>query len=402
MLLGLRSYLLYGNLFCGIEHTRNSGNNIVYVTLLKKSKKEIEVESSFESETIEKLSIKLQKKQHAFLIINDGNVFTKRIESPQTDDLKLVYMAFPNINVEDIFYEIIRQGPTYFVAICRKDHVDDLISKYQSSGISVNNVSFGNSLISSVSAFMDKDNIMTSNAVIQMKDNDILSIEGKEYDKAENYDVNGLRTTSKGLLSLSGALTAVIDNYAPQTNFEHQRQLLVNDFKQTRFFTQFLKFGLVFLFGLLMVNFLFFSHYYGKVNTLQQTSQVNQITKKQVLELNAEVDKKQKMVDDMLKSGTSKSSFYTNAIVQSLPKTILLAGLNYQPLLKQIKEGQLISIDTNVLLISGESSNSNLFSAWISDLDKNAWVSKVDILDYNDVSNSSSNFSIKLNITNEQ
>src|SRR5690606_9911263 len=102
----------------------------------------------------------------------------------------------------------------------------------------------------------------------------------------QTYDINGLKVSDKKLLSLSGALQTVLSNTNPQTNF----QTVTNDFKtqffQQRFFTVFLKSGLVFILGLLLVNFLFFNHYFNKVKELQQVSQINQESKSDMVTLN--------------------------------------------------------------------------------------------------------------------
>lgn len=127
------------------------------------------------------------------------------------------------------------------------------------------------------------------------------------------------------------------------------------------------------LLGILLINFFLFNHYYSAVNELQQTSQIN-------------------------KSSSSKSSFYVNAIIESLPTTILLSELNYQPLLKRIKAEKAIENEVNTILISGASTRSVSFSKWITSLEFFDWTRSVEILSYKDISKSTSDFSIKLKI----
>lgn len=398
MLQGLKTYLLFGNHFCGIEHTTNNGEDILYVTLLKKSKKEVNIESAFQSNSIAELK-EIPKKQHVFLAINNENVLTKSIESEQADGLTLVYKSFPNINLDDFYYEITAQGAIYFVSICRKDYVEALIARYKSQGAIVVNISLGNTIALSITNFIDSNAICSSNSLLTKTNNNIVSIKAVEHKESETYDINGLNVSNHQLLSFSGALVSILNNHGSNSNFE--KQLLVSDYTQSRFFNLYLKFGLTFIFGILLINFLFFNHYFTAVNTLQHTSQINQSTRQSVVELNTKVAKTQKMVDDILKSGASKSSFYTNAIVHSLPSSILLSDLNYQPLKKRIKEKQPIEVSSNILLISGASTNSTTFSKWIADLDELKWVNKTEILNYEDVSKSISNFSIKLSLIHE-
>lgn len=130
MLATLKAYLQFGNRFCGIEHTSKNGQEKLYVTLLKKTKKEVDIENSFDATTIEDLAEKLPKNQHTVLIINNQHVLTKTVKSNQTEELKLVYKAFPNIKLEDFYYEVLVQKSIYSVSICRKTYIEELIRNY--------------------------------------------------------------------------------------------------------------------------------------------------------------------------------------------------------------------------------------------------------------------------------
>ena len=110
---------------------------------------------------------------------------------------------------------------------------------------------------------------------------------------------------------------------------------------------------------------------------------------------------KQKMVDDLLKTNESKSSFYVNEIIHSLPTTVLLKELDYQPLQKRIKADKKIELDENTIVISGSSNSSEIFSNWISQLGKMEWVFKVDIINYGLDSKTVSDFTIKIKLKND-
>jgi Tfp pilus assembly protein PilN len=401
MLKDITTYLQFGNRFCGIEHTSENGQDKLYVTLLKKTKKEVDIEKSFNTTTIGALADKLPKNQHAVLIINNEHVLTKKIESDVNNDLKLVYKAFPNIKLDEFYYEVLIQKSIHFVSICRKTDIETLINEYKNVGVYIIDISLGNTVVFSICEFINSKTILTSNAHIIIEDNSIIAIDKAVKIIQTDYDVKGIKISNNWLLSFSGVLALILNNHYPYTNIEEYKWLLVNEYKQSHFFTQFLKLGLIFILGLLLINFFFFNHYFNTVNDLQQISQINQTTKNKVLELNQTVSKTQKMVDDMLKSSSSKSSFYVNAIAESVPNTILLSELNYQPLLKRIKAEQPIENNLNAILISGTSNSSESYSKWIADLESIDWVTKVEILSYADVSKSTSDFSIKLNLIDD-
>ena len=395
------SYLQFGKYYCGIEHTLLNNEVIIYTTILKKKKKEVVLSSLFSSKSIEEGSKKLSKKQHILLIINNEHVLTKILENETLDSIKLVNTAFPNINLAEFYFEIIQQSSKYFISICRKSYVDSIIESYSNLGVYVVNFSLGNSLVSNVISYIDNSSVSTSNALITCHNNFIEAIDLIQNINEVHYNINGLNTPNYNLLSLSGALSRVLNNYNPFISFQEKRDKLVNEFTQIRFFSQFLNFGLVFILGLLIVNFLLFNFYFNEVNTLNETSQLNQKTKNKILKLDKKVSKAQKMTDDMLKSNSSKSSFYVNAIINSLPESILLSEINYQPLAKNIKKDKAIAIHQNNIVVSGTSNNSSIYSDWITFLEGLNWVNKVEVENYND-SKYSSNFSIKIRLANDE
>lgn len=396
-----KTYLSYGNRFCGVEHGCHNGQEAFYATVLKRNKKNVSVENYFEGTDFEGIVSRLNKKQPVFLVANNDHVLTKRIESAQTEALKLAHNAFPNINLDDFFYEIISQGTSHLVSICRKAYVEGLVLDYKGHGFPVIGISLGNGLVAGIASFLDSASIVTSNACITMDMGVVASIEKKNIEDIVFYNVNGLRANNFQLLSLAAALDIILERFQPMTNFGTFKLSLKNDYRQTRFFSVFIKFGLLFILCGLLINFFVYSLYFEDVNALQQTSQMNQTIKLKLLELSESVNKSQKMVNDMLKGNSSKSSFYVDAIIQGLPSTILLTDLNYQPLLKRIKSGQLVVIDNNTLLVSGESSHSASFSKWIADMEAIDWIRKVEILHYEDASALVSSFSLKLIIDHD-
>jgi hypothetical protein len=128
---------------------------------------------------------------------------------------------------------------------------------------------------------------------------------------------------------------------------------------------------------------------------------VLELSKNKVVTMNEKVVKTQKMVEDVLKGSASKSSFYVDTIINDLPSSILLAELNYQPLRKKIKEDKAIQNIINTIIISGDVNNSMSFSQWITKLENMPWVTTVEILNFDDISKTTSSFSINISIKDD-
>lgn len=402
MLDTIKTYLQYKNRFCGVEYTQKDGQEILYTTILKKTKKTLDIENLFEAPSLNALSNKLPKKQPVFLIINDFNVITKCIEvKAHSINDNLVYNAFPNLNIDDFYYEIVEQGGKFFISICRKSHLETLEKQFMEYGIKVIRIALGNNIISAISNFTNKDQINSSNATIFLEKGLIKTIKKKDLSNFKTYNINGLKISNNNLLSLSGALETAIGNYNHIINFESLIQTLKGNFLQSRFYSILLRTGLTVILSTLLINFFIFNHYFNQVNTLKYSSQINEASKQDLLELNETVNKSQKMVEDMLKSSASKSSYYVNTIIQSLPESVVLSELNFHPLVKGIKKEKPVETDNKTITISGVSNQSESFSEWLNNLENLIWINSVDIMSYEDASNTNSEFNIKLNLTIE-
>ncbi len=398
----LVTYLKFGNRFYGVEHTQINGEVCFYGMCLKKKKKQLDIEASFEVKSFEDLKTHIPKGKAISLVINTNSVLTKQIQGKTDEPLKLVHMAFPNIKVNDFYFETLSQGKNHFVSICRKVYVDDLLNNYNSEGFSIIDFTLGNLLNTVLIPFIDVEALNTSNASISIEDKNITHISPEEVPLESSYNINGLDIKNTQVLSFTSALNLVVKDQTLQSSFSHTKTELRSSYHQKQFANQFLKIGLSVLFLVLLINFLFFNHYYNEVNTLKETAQVLESSKTKMVNLNEKVQKTEKMVTDVLKSSSSKSSFYVNAIIHDLPEHILLKELNYQPVLKRIKEDKAIENERNTILISGQTQQRILFSQWVSQLEAQQWVNSIQILNFEDADKMVSNFIIKLNMNDSE
>ena len=66
-----------------------------------------------------------------------------------------------------------------------------------------------------------------------------------------------------------------------------------------------------------------------------------------------------------------------------------------------VKKAYAKSFGCYELLISGDSTDSEMFSFWIKKLEILTWVEKIEIIDYSDLTNHISSFSIKITMKND-
>ena len=256
-------------------------------------------------------------------------------------------------------------------------------------------------MLSSIANLISEKVIYTTNATVTKEDNQIHSIHVAENLTESSYTFNDTNLTNNELLNFSSALSLITNAKQTVSAFNNKEQVLLSRFKEKRFFTQFTKIGLSFLFMTLLINFFLFSNYYDKANRLRETSQVLETSKSNIMSLSTKVKKSQKLVEDVLKTNASRSSFYADALIKDIPESIVLTQLNYQPLLKKIKADKPIDNDANIIIVSGTSSERILVPEWISTLETMNWIQYIEILSFDDTQKSTSSFSFKIHIQDE-
>lgn len=401
MLEKLSSYLIFGNRFSAIEQTQINGDPVYYGITLKKRNKTLDIENRFETSTIESLATHLPKSRGISLSINDDSVIIKNVNTNEKNIDKLIYMAFPNIKIDDFYFDVLKQENNCIVSLIRKTHLEKILESYNSIGIHIVDIHLGSLLFSTISKFIVDDEVHISNGVIHKSEAEITSISKIEQQKEKSYNVNGVSVNNQELLSFSAALNLIVQNNVITSNYTLLKNQLSKTYYETIYTKLFPKIGLGLLFFILLINFFYFNYYYNEVTTLRETTQVLEGSKLKLVTLKDKVLKTEQLVEDVLKSAASKSSFYTDAIVSNLPESILLSEFSYQPLEKRIKENKPVDVRQNFMRISGESKVALDFSQWLSDLEKSDWITSVDILNFDESSQGFANFTIGIQIKND-
>ena len=394
----LVSYLKTGNTFYGVEHTLCNDEECLYAFGLKKAKRKLDIIFTDTFKELSNISKQIGKAVPVFLIINTPDVLIKKVNSTD-DNIKILNEAFPNLNKDEFYYEVLRQSKNAFVSICRKEVVDSILKKYQEASISVIDFSLGALVVSNNLKFINNtESVFTSNAMITLHEHEIEAINKQTAENNETYNINGLKVDSQYLLSCSGALTSALRTSILSGNNIERHLDLKEDFKQKRIFKLASRASLAVILSILLINFLVFNHYFNAVNALKDTSQILTSSRDKVTNLTAKILKSKKMVEDVQRSSGSKTTYFINDIISELPNTITLGELNYQPLLKRVEQEKPIEHTLNQILVKGNSMDSDEFSRWLAALERLIWVSEVNIVSYENSSKNKSDFSITIKI----
>lgn len=312
------------------------------------------------------------------LIINNKQVLQKEVKSKESNDLKLLHNAFPNLKLEDFYYEIWRRENSSIIAICRKSYVNDLCQMFQEN-FTLAGISLGICSITSIKEFVTPEILTTNTQIINNNSSDNL-LSFNSTNRIQQYDINGLIIPNTHLLGFCGILKSILRlNYTTGSINELEFNLLEN-YKQKTFFQKGLLAGIGIILFALLLNFLLFSHYFEKSKQLAETISLSSGHAEIVNKIKQRIKDKEQKLSSFIASNQSKSSLVINDIVKILPASILLSEIDYHPLEKKIKNKEAVISQDNLIIVSGTVVNNEAFTEWIREIEKQNWVENVMII----------------------
>lgn len=394
----LLTYLKEGRSYTGLEILEEEGHEVYLMLAVVNKNGSLTIENSQRFESLEGLSMVIDNKTPIFICINTAAVLTKRLEtSGESLAAAMVNQAFPNLDHSDFYYQILDQESISMVTIARKQTVDILIKRLQEKGLQPFTFALGMSTIGSLIPYLKEPHVQTSKWQLDLQKGQLRDFSLETAGQSQVYDINGLALSSNDILSFSH-IVGHLGNAIPANNFNGLLQSLGNRYQNQRLFQTGIRFALGFFIVLLLGNFLVYQHYFEKVGELNSSLEANGSRKSTLLELSQSVESKRVRVEMLQKSSGSNATAYMDALALSLPNSILLEGMTYRPLEKTIQKDKPILLEDSTMTVSGISKDSEVFSQWLEDLERQEWIANVETLDYDFASTNASQFTLKINI----
>lgn len=398
----IQKFLKYGATFCAVEFSSTLGSVESYnLLILKKNKKELVIVSKNRFSSFEELIDGLKNQKHIFLIINNQQVLFKKSTENTKNPKIITDTAFPNIKLSEFYYEILPQEKTPLIAICRKEYLHEIISLFNTAKISVIDFSFSVLILQQLIPFIDAKNISTSNAIIQINNNAIEEVKKQDFLKAE-YLINDLSVNNNDVLPLAGIIAYFSNFQNTQIGFGELQNILQKKYLNSRFYTLGIKIALGSLFAILLINFIVFSTIHSQMGALNSKLLINNNDKNTLMNLQKRVHKKTKLTNSITSLSSSKTSWYLNEIGKSVPSTLQLTTLIFQPINTPIKEKKRIKVDQNAIFVSGTSKEDLAFSKWIRAMELNNWVEEIIVESYGKGKKSIASFKFVITIKNNK
>lgn len=383
--------ILLGKRFTAIELFSVEGEEMVAFLEVIRHKDELTIANNSLS-TIEEF--KPGKTNYPVaIVINNNNVLSKEVTGSEPEDRKLLYKAFPNLDLSDFYYEIWRKGAVSIVSICRKSYLQNVLERFHAFTI----VSFnlGVPVITNLIAISGLEKLTTTQQRIDAHaETNIISATGQD---TATHDLNGLQIKNSHTLGFSAILQLLQGGKTTGSIRQYSFELL-EKFRQKKFFQSAMKTGLSTMLFLLVVNFLIFNHYYKEVVAKEQEIAGNKIAIEKLAKLRNIIKEKELQLGNLYLEDKPRSAVTLDAIVRIMPESVLLSQANLHPLEKKIKEDTKILVEENTLILNGTAIDNNEFSKWMETIEKMKIVEKLMITHFGQQMGDAADFSVTIKL----
>lgn len=391
------SSILLGNQYVSIEHFSSSGEEMIAVLLVENKKEELRIVKKDKIHYNGTIPEKWDRKLPFILTVNTNQVIQKEVASIDLADEKLLHKAFPNTNWDEFYFQIWRLQTKSIIAISRKTYIEQLLDVYTKQGITLAGINLGVCSLSEIIPYTEKDTLETNHQTVSWnEDNPIITSTSENL--MLNYQINGLSIQNNHIVAFSAILGFLVQNIKNTGNSIELSQQQYNNYLQHSFFSKGVKVMVGIVLAILLINFFVFSHYYN----LSQETDVNLILNKSSLE---EISKtkqrilsKEQKLKTVIAGTQSQSTAILNEITQSVPTSVLLSELVYQPLEKKIKPEEAIASTAKVITVSGTTVNNQDFTQWIETIEQLKWIDKVVITHFGKNESNQTEFAFKLTL----
>ncbi|WP_422349029.1 hypothetical protein [Flagellimonas sp.] len=384
-------HIVEGNSYQGLEIFEIEGKIWYAILHIQKKKDELHVKFEQTFDSLENASSYVRRHTILFLSVNTSKVLIRSVgKESKLGPEQLVMNAFPNLDLENFYFQTMDMHGEQQVTISKKDYLDPLLEKLAPYGIVPAQVALGPTPVQCILGHMDSAKILGSNYKLSQDG----KLEMTHNTTDEKVKVGGLILSSRSLTSFAQIL-GYLGGKPILGNLEKVNSYLYNLYQNGRFFHFGLRWSLGIFLGLLLINFVYYSSYQDELRNMEIHASTQPQTNLLTV-LQERVALKEEKLKTVTNAVNSKSSFYLDRIAIGIPSSVLLDQLTYQPTLKPVRDGKLIELQEKVILVAGVAQSKLEFTKWTAELESKLWVEKVEIDSYEYISKQRDRFALKV------
>ncbi|KLT68390.1 hypothetical protein [Flavobacterium sp. ABG] len=362
---------------------------------IKKKANKITIVSKQTFENFEILAKTTDKKIPLLIVIKGKGVLNKEINFENEADVNWQ----KNIDYNTIYYTDIKGANSNFISFCRKNIVEETLSKFQKKGFQVIDVYIGSFLAALLNNTLKKEILFSTDLSLEFENDKLLRFtKQNETVKTVAYKI-GEDSVSSTFLPLYGTIIHFFvqpEGVSKTTNETLNSEELI--YKKAFHYL-----GVIMLVGFLvslLVSY-FLIQYYGTKNAELnlQTVYSNQ-SYQLILDLEAQKEKKLNILKESGVLSSKFLSYYGYQIIKSVPSDISLNELNIIPLSGEYKENKKVFFENKTILLKGETFQESSFNNWLEDIKRMDWLQRFEIISLKKNKKNKSIFEIKITLKN--
>jgi hypothetical protein len=389
--------LLLGKQYIGVEHFTLNSEEKVALLLVESKKEGLVIAKKDRVSYTQKIAEKWDVRLPFCLIVNTNQVIQKEVSGTETSDEKLLHKAFPNTNWEEFYFEIWRLKTKSIIAITRKSYLDEIVNQYEKQKIAIAGVSLGVCALSEILEYVKEEQIFTNNqSVSKVEDNQIIA--AAVHESSVNYVINELEIENRHLLAFSGIVRLLLNAPVNSGSIISYSDEAYDGYNQKQFFAKGVKVVIGIVLAILLLNFVFFTHYYKLAQETTETVLVNKSSLEDVTKIKQRIIVKEEKVKNSIGKTDSQSSLLINEIAKEIPSSIVLTELTFNPLEKKIKAEETVLTTDKVIIVKGTTLANDSFTHWIETIEKIKWIDKVLITHFGKNEANETEFAIKITL----
>ena len=393
----LTKYTPIGHHFYGLEVCQFKDGQRFFLIKVRRRKKELESAEQMAFEDLETMGKSIKPSIPLFLTVNTKDVITKNARDSKLEDKALANSLFPNMDYDLLYFEIYSLGSERFVSIVRKNIVSDILNKLIALKVSIFSISIGLSGVRPLLDYINENEIVgTTYKLIKEPPNKGITIANIEQEDDQFYNLSGLQVQNWYLLGFGSVASHLLLPTKTNSSMVALNEGLGAEVKNKKLLSLLTSSSVLLFLGVLLINFLFFDHFRSSIQNLTDKQAINAKSLEQISQLKERVESKERRLEKALSTSNSKVSFYLDELGQTVPNTITLEEMVYQPLLKSKKDSNPIAYTLNEIRITGLTGNGVDFSQWVAEMERLNWVNQVKTLEYDYQTKKTSMFELRV------
>lgn len=381
----------------------NDGTRLIsYVSLVKKNKGLIIVESKTGLNDFNSLADFFKNNPSVFLVITGKGIIHKKVEAESIkEDLQqanLVPYVLPNVDTKEFYGQQHDQGGSIFISVCRNKLIEDQLKELSVYNCYPSEILLGPFAIETIAGFIDSNiEINVNFQRLIFLDGKINTIESLENYKNESYVIEGESVSSEIIIAYSAAILNSLDksqSYNKTREIEDNR----NTIRFRAKFKKYLAISLGIFCFLLLINFLVFSYLFQKAEAGSSMVSSNEEYVRKQNKIRSDYQKRKEFI--LRKNWDNKVHLanYMEDLSSAAPSGLTLTNVTYQKLdSKKSRLEKTMVFDYSSIEINGTVRNSGELNQCMKKIDEFSYVKDIKLLDYKkSVSSNTYIFNLKI------